>query len=323
MSLASGSLGAAGVDANTAEAISALSPQQLGVMGMESLETVINFWEDALSSIQNLSVEHIDDSEFCAEIQSLLDSAWSLQEQSELLFLDQRSVLFRAESSHAASRRLARDERHDSDPNFDSAESFASALDQVADLREFEEFSSLASDLHMQFPLYQSAVRHLEETPVPFRTMRAEQLNCASEADYLAKLHCIRLAFQYLFKDPHARQWIADMGRQILTDILLLGDKDPKDFLVGYEDMMGFVQDPDNWMAIEEELQLRNVKSMTFFDVVLDFIILDAFKDLDGPPASVSAVVQNRFLSNGFKETVGRFSCRQCFAHEPIQPVIR
>lgn len=111
-------------------------------------------------------------------------------------------------------------------------------------------------------------------------------------------------------QDPHTRQWIADMGRQILTDILLLGDKDPKDFLVGYEDMMLFVQDPNNWLAIEQELQLRDVKSMTFYDVVLDFIILDAFSDLAGPPASVTAVVQNRFLSNGFKETVrtgGRF----------------
>lgn len=109
-------------------------------------------------------------------------------------------------------------------------------------------------------------------------------------------------------KDPNTRQWIADMGRQILTDILLLGDKDPKDFLIGYEDMLFFVQDPDNWLAIEQELELRNVKSMTFYDVVLDFIILDAFKDLDAPPASVTAVVQNRFLSNGFKETVCVFS---------------
>lgn len=45
------------------------------------------------------------------------------------------------------------------------------------------------------------------------------------------------------------------------------------------------------------------MKAITFYDIVLDFIILDAFKDLDSPPVSVIAVVQNRFLSNGFKET--------------------
>lgn len=68
--------------------------------------------------------------------------------------------------------------------------------------------------------------------------------------------------------------------------------------------MLRFLQEPSNWAGIERELEQRNVKAMTFYDVVLDFIILDAFKDLDSPPTSVTAVVNNRFLSNGFKETV-------------------
>lgn len=68
--------------------------------------------------------------------------------------------------------------------------------------------------------------------------------------------------------------------------------------------MLNFIQDPSNWAPIERELEQRNVKAMTFYDIVLDFIVLDAFRDLDAPPASVTAVVQNRFLSNGFKETV-------------------
>lgn len=94
---------------------------------MEALETVINYWEDALSCYQT-PTSH-EDSEFCREIQNLLDMAYALQDQSELLFLDQRSVLFRNESQ--ASKKLSRADRSGSDPNFDSAESFASALDQV------------------------------------------------------------------------------------------------------------------------------------------------------------------------------------------------
>ncbi len=43
---------------------------------------------------------------------------------------------------------------------------------------------------------------------------------------------------------------------------------------------------------------------LTFYDVVIDFILFDAFDDLENPPSSVTAVVQNRWLSNGFKETV-------------------
>lgn len=93
---------------------------------MEALETVINFWEDALVAYQTPTTS--EDSEFCREIQTLVDLALQLQDRSELLFLDQRSVLFRNDS-------LARGEsalhRSMSDPNFDSAESFASALDQV------------------------------------------------------------------------------------------------------------------------------------------------------------------------------------------------
>lgn len=95
---------------------------------MEALETVINFWEDALVAYQTPTTTEESESEFCREIQSLLDLAWQLQDQSELLFLDQRSVLFRngnlAMDRHSLHRSM-------SDPNFDSAESFASALDQV------------------------------------------------------------------------------------------------------------------------------------------------------------------------------------------------
>lgn len=93
---------------------------------MESLETVINYWEDALNAYQNHSTP--EEIEFCHDIQNLLDIAWTLQDQSELLFLDQRSVLFRNEKSH---KRLNKEDRSNSDLNFDSGESFASALDQV------------------------------------------------------------------------------------------------------------------------------------------------------------------------------------------------
>lgn len=51
------------------------------------------------------------------------------------------------------------------------------------------------------------------------------------------------------------------------------------------------------------------VKCMSFYDIVLDFIVLDAFEDLEAPPSSVTAVVQNRWLSNGFKETVCTLCC--------------
>lgn len=51
-----------------------------------------------------------------------------------------------------------------------------------------------------RYPLYQDAIKQFEETPIPVRMMRTEMVNCASDLEYLAKLHCIRLAFHQLFK---------------------------------------------------------------------------------------------------------------------------
>ena len=49
---------------------------------------------------------------------------------------------------------------------------------------------------------------------------------------------------------------------------------------------------------------MLQVTNITFYDVVLDFILMDAFDDLVHPPGSVAAVAQNRFLSLSFKEKV-------------------
>lgn len=46
------------------------------------------------------------------------------------------------------------------------------------------------------------------------------------------------------------------------------------------------------------------VKAMSFYDIVIDFLLFDAFDDLENPPSSVSAILQNRWLTSGFKETV-------------------
>jgi len=43
---------------------------------------------------------------------------------------------------------------------------------------------------------------------------------------------------------------------------------------------------------------------LTFYDVVIDFIFFDAFDDLENPPATLSSVMQNRWLTTGFKEMV-------------------
>lgn len=284
-----------------------LTPQQLGVMGMEALETCISYWEDALSAYRSkesqntggaLAMLSPEEAAFCHDLQQLLELAIDLQENSEMLFLDERSVLFRPESGPNT-----RNNHQQFDTDLSGGESFASAQDQVADLREFEEFSDYFPDLDA-YPLYQQALRQLENGGgIPCRTLRTDVVKCASDAEYLAKLHCLRLAFQQLLRDPVTYRWFVDAGRQILADLLLYADRDPKDFLIGYEEMLNYINDGSNWRELEEELSTNGVKALTFYDVVLDYILMDAFEDLDSPPSSVTAVIQNRWLSNGFKET--------------------
>lgn len=280
--------------------VTMLTPQQLGVMGMEALEKAVGFWEDALAAYQQnpapgaLSLTSTEEAEFSREIENLLDGGYRLQRKCELLFLDQRSVLFRAESSvKSGSVRFN---------CYSSAESFVSAQDEIADLREFEEFLDLSMDVE-KLPFYQAAVKQFEQHGIPYRCLRTEMVRCSSDLEYLCKLHCVRLAFTWMFQDKKTWTWFADSGRQVLTDLLLYAEKDPKDFLIAYEDMLNFLKDHNVWADIEKELSLKGVKAMTFYDVVLDYILMDAFEDLESPPSSVTAVVQNRWLSNGFKES--------------------
>lgn len=68
--------------------------------------------------------------------------------------------------------------------------------------------------------------------------------------------------------------------------------------------MLCWAKDDTNWIEAETELSIRGVKKMTFYDIVMDYILMDAFEDLEDPPSTVTAVIQNRWLSKGFKETV-------------------
>lgn len=317
LSLASGSIGSGAGDA------APLSPQQLGVMGMEALETSINYWEDALAAFSlgarggvsgTLALTSPEEAEFCREIQDLLQDAYLLQERCELLFLDQRSVLFRSESGGGAgaaeevtparrSRLLSTQtaSSHTRREHHSSAESFASAEDQVADLRDFDDLTEALPELE-NLELYQAAVKQLE-VGIPYRTLRTEVVQCSTDSEFLCKLHCLRQAFTQVFKDAAIWAWFVDAGRQVLTDLLLFADKEPKEFLVAYEEMVSWATDAANWTTIETELTTKGVKALTFYDVVLDYILLDAFEDLASPPSSVLAVVRNRWLSDGFKES--------------------
>ncbi|GFR33201.1 mitoguardin [Trichonephila clavata] len=289
-------------------ATAALTPQQLGTMGMEALETGIAYWEDALAAYRPppgdvLALTDAEEGKFTHMLEKILEKAYRLQESCSQLFLDSNSVLFKSETQSVISSRHERitEPERKTVTSMSSIESFVSAQAEIADLADFEEYES-SIDLR-ELALYQTALKKNEEGAIPIRLLRTEMLHCQSNREYIAKVHCLRVAFQLLFQRDEIRSYFVNVGHKILTGLMLRGEKDPKDCLLAYEDIITFSKDKGNWSVMEDELQSRGVKCLSFYDVVLDFIVLDAFEDLESPPSSVTAVVQNRWLSNGFKET--------------------
>ena len=46
------------------------------------------------------------------------------------------------------------------------------------------------------------------------------------------------------------------------------------------------------------------VVCMNVYDVALDFVLMDAFYDLEHPPSTIVAILQNRWISAGMKQSV-------------------
>ena len=79
--------------------------------------------------------------------------------------------------------------------------------------------------------------------------------------------------------------------------------QDPTGLNKAYDEIVKYTVNEGNWRLIKDELATREVSCINFYDVCLDFILLDAFEDLENPPSPVISVIQNRWLSQSFKET--------------------
>lgn len=74
------------------------------------------------------------------------------------------------------------------------------------------------------------------------------------------------------------RIWWVDSGRTILSALIVRADKDPKDFIQAYNDLIEYLSDQEHIDQMAQELESRNVKCTNFYDVVLDYILIDSFE---------------------------------------------
>lgn len=301
------------------------SAENLYFQGMELFEEALQKWEQALTvkqrdpaspsvtwdNVKEPEVvpeelpEESQKREFAEKLESLLHRAYHLQEEfgstfpadSMLLDLERTLMLPLTEES----LRL----RADDEDSLTSEDSFFSA----AELFDSLPFGEVPFPLSKPAAAYEEALQLVKEGRVSCRTFRTELLGCYNDHDFLAKLHCVRQAFQELLQTENNQSFFGEVGKRMVMGLMTKAEKNTKGFLESYEEMLRYTLRQETWPTTQKELEGRGVVCMSFFDIVLDFILMDAFEDLENPPSSVIAVLRNRWLSDSFKETALATAC--------------
>ncbi|XP_076014755.1 mitoguardin 2 [Genypterus blacodes] len=306
-------------------AIEDANAENLYLMGMELFEEALRKWEQALnirhhvhsaSSNNSLALqgamcgdEEIVEAHnhvFAEKLETLLHRAYHLQEDfGSTIPSDSVLADFESEGTlilpHVESLHRLQDEDATTITSDDSFFSAAELFDALSLEEVYQPLKPAA--------LYEEATALVREDKVAFRSLRTELLECYGDQDFLAKLHCVRQAFQVLLLDETHRTFFMETGKQMIAGLMVKANKSPKAFLESYQDMLLYTQRDETWPVTTMELEGRGVVCMNFFDIVLDFILMDAFEDLESPPSSVVAVLRNRWLSDSFKETALATAC--------------
>ncbi|VDK82633.1 unnamed protein product [Litomosoides sigmodontis] len=150
---------------------------------------------------------------------------------------------------------------------------------------------------------YQQGVIAAEAGEVNCRKIRTEFCCCENDDDFKAKVWCIRQAFTEILLDEHNRVWLSQAGRQLIADLLRHASKNPSPFYLAYDAMMEYLNETEHLEIVDKELKQKGVRELGFWDVVLDYILIDAFEDLSRPPSALLAVTRNVFLNQTMKES--------------------
>ncbi|XP_071801837.1 mitoguardin 2-like isoform X1 [Asterias amurensis] len=303
-----------------------ISVERLFQLGMESFDNAVSFWEDAmdLRVVQDIEEDGNSDetsresskTELTYSLEKLLTSVYHLQEECEGVALSMPNLAFTSSEMRSIADEISTlREQRERDADASSTDSFVSAteleeLEQELSASSSGQVSPSSSSASLSSKprprkneVYENSLLAVREGVIECRRIRTKMLRCRSDEDFLAKLHCIRLAMTLLLEDQSIADWFVLMGKQLIGDLLVKANYDTEEFEEAFDELMKYVRDPQNFKEIEKELRARKVRFLSFYDIVLDFLLLDAFDDLEDPPTSITCVTQNRWLSNRVKET--------------------
>lgn len=178
-----------------------------------------------------------------------------------------------------------------------SAASISSWTNQTSSLMFFD----VEPNLHF-FKIYQDQLAIVDSIPMP-RTDRTIQLFCESQDEFLAKVSCLRNAFQDIIYDNENCFFFINSGRDILKIFLAHSPNDLENCLDAYDKLLDYVADESNHEDIQREIGMRKIPVLSFYDLVVDYIILESLDDLENPPAVVSSIVSNTWVSAKFRQS--------------------
>lgn len=183
-----------------------------------------------------------------------------------------------------------------------SDDSFRSAVEEFAcDIDDIDFVSDAANLDKNELRFLDEGMQAALNGEVKYRKSRMEFCKCDSETDFAAKLYCVRQALTNALKDEHKRVWLAKCGRTLLADFIRHTKQDPVKFFNAYDEMLEYVSNDRNEEQLRQDVEGRGVCETGFYDVAIDFIILDAFEDLKSPPSAVYSVTKNYFMSMSMK----------------------
>jgi hypothetical protein len=89
---------------------------------------------------------------------------------------------------------------------------------------------------------------------------RTKEMHCHDDKDFLAKLHCVRLAFDALVQSSANRNYFSEVGRDIMLTLLVSANQNPADFVERFDGLVSFLEGAENWEMATKELTARQVR---------------------------------------------------------------
>ncbi len=84
-------------------------------------------------------------------------------------------------------------------------------------------------------------------------------LQCSSDNDFLAKVYCVRLAFDHVLQSPEHRSYFIGIAQSLMSEFLKSAGEDSTNFCEQFDGLVSFMTEATSWNTAVEELTARKV----------------------------------------------------------------